>query len=62
MSFVAIGVDAAEGPEVLGAYRQNNAYPWAFAVGSRQTLEAYKVTATMAKYAINRDGTIAFRG
>lgn len=55
-----MGIDPAEGPEVLRAYREREGYPWPVAVGNRETLETYRVISTSIKYAIDRRGLITF--
>ncbi len=61
MSFVAVGIDPTEGPEVVRAYHEANGYPWTVALGDREILERYNVLSTSVKYAVDRQGTIAFQ-
>lgn len=60
MSFVAVGIDPTEGPEMLAAYRERNGYPWPVATGDRDLLVRYNVVSTAVKYAIDRGGAVAF--
>lgn len=58
---MAVGIDPAEGPEVLRAYQQANGYPWTVTLGDRKKLERYNVISTAIKYAIDRRGIITFQ-
>lgn len=62
MSLIAVGVDPAEGPEVLRAYRDEYGYPWTVARGDQQFLENYGMNATAAKTAVDRRGMIRWKG
>jgi hypothetical protein len=62
VNLVAVSVDPADTLEVLREYRQTNGYPWTVAPGNREIVERYNVITTMSKYAIDRRGTIAFKG
>jgi len=46
---------------VLRAYHAAQGYPWPAAVGNRQTLEAYNVISTSIKFAMDRNGFVAYR-
>jgi thiol-disulfide isomerase/thioredoxin len=61
VNFVAVGIDPGEGPEALRAYQEGNGYPWTVALGDREVLERFNVISTSVKYAIDRQGTIAFQ-
>lgn len=58
MGFLAVGIDPTEGADVLRRYHEQQGYPWPAAVGNRQIIEAYSVTQTAIKYAIDRNGII----
>ena len=62
VNLLAVGVDLAEGPEVLRAYQQSNGYPWTFPLGTREMLERYNVVTTMSQYVVDRRGVIAAHG
>ena len=60
MGFLAIGIDPTEDAAVLSKYQTAQGYPWPAAVGDRATLETYRVTQTATKYAVDRQGAIAY--
>ena len=62
VNLVAVGVDAAEGPDVLRAYQQQNGYSWTFAPGSRDMLERYNVVTTMSQYVMDERGIVITHG
>jgi hypothetical protein len=57
---VAVGIDPLEGPNEIQAFHQAMGYPWMVALGDRAMLERYNVISTSIKYAVDRQGTIAF--
>lgn len=62
MSFLAVSVDPADGPDVLREYQQTNGYPWAVAPGNPEIVQRYNVMTTMSKYGVDRQGLIAVQG
>jgi len=61
VGFVAVGIDPTEGPDVLRAYAEENGYPWTVTLGEREVLERYGVVSTATKFAVDRQGIIAFQ-
>jgi hypothetical protein len=62
VDFLALAADPQEGPEVVREYQQTNGYPWTFVFGDRQVLERYNMTSTAAKFGVDRQGIIVYRG
>ena len=58
---MAVGIDPTEGPDVLQAYRDTMGYPWTVTLGDREVLERYGVLSTSVKFAVDRQGEIAFQ-
>ena len=61
MNFLAIGMDPSESADRLRAYHAEQDYPWPAAVGTPQLVQAYRVTSTAIKLAVNPQGAIVFR-
>ncbi len=45
---------------MLRAYADSNGYPWTVTLGEREVLESYGVTSMATKFAVDRQGVIAF--
>ncbi len=60
MSLIAVGIDQAEGPDVLRAFASSNGYPWKVALGNPDLLQRYRVLTTSTKYAVGKNGAIAY--
>ena len=60
MTFIAAGIDAAEGPQALSAYKEAQGYPWQVALAGREVIERYNVVSTSIKYGVDRNGVVAY--
>ena len=62
MTILVVGVDPAEGPEVLRADRDRNGYPFVFAPAHPEVAAAFRVVSRSTKIAVNKEGVITYRG
>jgi len=61
LGFVAVGVDPAEGADLLRKTAASRGYSWPIAKGSPEMLKTFGVLTTSTKFAVDRSGIITYQ-
>lgn len=62
VGFQYVSLDLGEDENIVRDYKARKGYTWDLAAGDQRILRDYNAVTTTTKYAINKDGTIIYKG